>query len=403
MRKRWLESISDGQFEEVISHLRIYRSNSASFAGSGRFICQQDGRIQIEGVTLCDVASSCSIVNEMLAPGPSGRLFTTDQMWRVEGKLAQRQWTLKAKRLVSHPSISFLEPQPVAMWKLSPYEVHFEEKISHALPIQIEGIISPCPSFLWTKSSVIKDNNPFFGWTSDKTDWFEMSVRDVTFYIRDSGNGTARMRCVQKGMGFLSLYRWSNAFLTSLSFLYGQRIEWIGFQAYTNKMLYLLRNVVAPRVAEFPPIGSRLDPSKGSERESLLTCATEFFCMAKSRRVEMFLSLYWGSLTGFLPAQALLMASVLEGLLRSIKEHEPTASAAGSADLDREISVVEKCLIEQNEMLSERFIKRVNGMLNSFRKQRGKDILMDIQGGKYFSIAEAEVEAWNKIRGRGRD
>jgi hypothetical protein len=225
-----------------------------------------------------------------------------------------------------------------------------------------------------------------------------MKINDVEFHLRDVDNTVARLRISQTGKQFGSLYHWTRAFITSLSFLYGQRIQWIGFQAYIKqKILYVLPGNHESGPAPFPPLGRHSDPDKAKDKESVLSYATRFFRTSKSRTVEKLLYLYWGSFSAFLPAQALLTAAILEGLLRSLQGSLPSTFYENPT-LIKEIATVQNLLTQHQAEFSSAFMNRVSGMLTGFRYPRGKDILQMTKEVGWFQITDAEIEAWDRIR-----
>lgn len=394
MNPDWISALIEGKIEEPLASLSLTSPHGSSYQGSGRLFWHRNGQIIIEGITSCD---EFLLKRSLSFPLP-GKIYTGAEFWRLKGELAKRGWEVSAKRITTHPSLSYLGSSPVALWKIFPQEAHFKQRIGRTLPNTLEGIITPCPGFLWTKSSHINDNNPVFGWNSDKTDWWDMSIEDVKIYLRDSGDNSARLRINQAEKKFGSLHRWSTAFITSLSFLYGQRIEWIGFQAYIKQIiLSVLVDKAETGPAPFPPLGRKFDPERKIDREALLSCATKFFRNPKSRDVKRLLYLYWGSFSAFLPAQALLMASILEGLLRASKESVPTLFEENAA-LAKEIEAVHHLLGQHPAEFSTGFMNRVSGMLSSFHGTRGKDILQNIKDASWFSVTDTEIDSWDRIR-----
>jgi hypothetical protein len=394
MKPEFITMLTEGKIEEPLAPFSISGANASSYTGSGRLTWHRDGDIFIEGTTSCD---DLLLRRSMSFPLP-GKIYSGEEFWRLKGELPKRGWEVSAKRLISHPSISFLGSTAVAMWRIRPGEIRFRQTVQKALPNTLEGIITPCPSFLLTKNSHIKDHNPVFGWSSNRTDWWEMGIEDVKFYFRDSGDGSARLRISQGGKQFGSLFRWSTAFMTSLSFLYGQRVEWTGFQAHIKQtILSVLCGKTETGDAPFPPLSRELDPGRENDREALLSSATRFFRNPDSRDVRRLLYLYWGSFSAFLPAQALLMATILEGLLRSMQE-SVTSLSTENATLAKEIETAQSLLAQHQAEFSDGFMKRLSGMLASFHGPRGRDILQKIRDTGCFPVTDGEIEAWDRIR-----
>lgn len=394
MKPDFITVLIEGKIEEPVAPLVLTDARKTEYQGSGRLIWNRGGEINIECTTGCDEL----LLKKSTSFLPPGKFYTGAEFWRLKGELPSRGWKFSTREITDHPSISYLGSIPVAMWRIRPREVHFTQTVRRSLPNSLEGIITPSFRFLCTKNSRITDENPVFGWTSDRTDWWEMKINDVQFHLRDVDNTTTRFRINQAGKQFGSLYRWARAFITSLSFLYGQRIPWIGFQAYIKQdILYVLPGNHEIEPAPFPPLGRHLDPDKWKDRESVLSCATRFFRTPKSRTVEKLLYLYWGSFSAFLPAQALLMASILEGLLRSLQGSLPSTFFE-TPTLIKEIATAQSLLRRHQTEFSSNFMNRVCGMLNSFNKPRSKDILQKIRETACFQVTDGEIEAWDRIR-----
>jgi hypothetical protein len=91
------------------------------------------------------------------------------------------------------------------------------------------------------------------------------------------------------------------------------------------------------------------------------------------------------------------LASILEGLLRSLRESTPMLFGEDAA-LVKEIEAFNHLLAQHPTEFSTSFFNRVSGTLSSFNNPRGKDILEKIRETDCFPITDGEIEAWDRIR-----
>jgi len=239
-------------------------------------------------------------------------------------------------------------------------------------------------------------HNEFFGGGSSKFDWLQATTRLGTLVARQRSDEWFEIRLmVESDPTSGDPFELVHAVAQAFGFVLGRRV-WVQglvdtrsdreireLYRYREPSMYSLR----------PPLGETDIFARNVE--GLLGKTIDFFLTREGQKVAQYLDLCWDTVDNDFNTSVALVSICVESLVRLAsegrREKDPSYTAA---DRDALLSWLES----KGGSLTERFLKRVRGFINTLGQRRPIDVLWEWQREGMLGIVPEDIEAWERIR-----
>jgi hypothetical protein len=399
MKEEWIETLLSGKLEIEVPSFQLSQKGREPLRGSGRVSWDGGRALRVQASTDGAEAVMGQFGREWTAPGtliPHSVFVTASGKTQDGCQIEMAPVVLDGFRIHND--------SPTVVWDYPTPSLTLSREVNDSEETRrIHALLGPSPEH-WPRVTETTITNDCFGMrrltSSDcllseavlgriaarrRSDrWFEVLIAPAKTADLDAAN---------------ILFAVSRGF----SFVLGRRVLPLGYVEYAEHRVrrrIQLYNREPTKGSVLPPLGPGIEGLWGLER--LVGNSADFFMSDVGQRVAEHFALCWDAADNSLPTQLALAGICLEGLL-GIASPDRKCPDPGFTPSDR--LMTEQWLSDCGPAggprfpeLSPRFIKRIEGFLNSLQHLRPVDILRDWERRGVLGVTNDDIVAWQRTR-----